>query len=249
MESMGLFRTTIYLWLRAYEKGGEKSIKSSKSVGPKKLLSPNQERELRNLIYKKDPRELGYQEALWSRRIIAEVIETRFKVGVTLAGITKILRRLKIIPQKPLRRVYERNPRLIKEWKSKTLAKICNRAKSNIALVLYLDEVGIQSDPVLGRTWGQKGVTPVARTRGQKQKINAISAVAPSGEFKYLLYQNRFNASFFVEVLKKFTKGMKRKCYFIVDNHPSHRAKLVSDFIKCTKGKIELYFLPPYSQT
>jgi transposase len=247
MKSLGLCRTTIYLWLRAYREGGEKSILSKKSVGPKEHLSPNQSRELRNLIYKKDPRDLGYQEGLWSRRIISEVIEDRFKVRLTLAGITKVLRRLKITPQKPLRRAYERNPELIKEWKSKTLPKICKRAKKHNALILYLDEAGIQSDPVLGRTWGKKGITPVVRTSGQRQKINAISAVAPSGEFKYLLYQNRFNASFFIEVLKEFTRGMKRACYFIVDNHPSHRAKVVSDFIKSTKGAIELYFLPPYS--
>jgi transposase len=164
-----------------------------------------------------------------------------------IAGVTKLLRRLSISLQKSLRRAYERNPDLVNDWKEKILPRICSRAKKNNALILYLDEARIRSDPVLGRTWGRKGSTPVIQTSGQRQKINAISAVSPTGEFKYLLYTNRFSAAFFIEVLKLFTKRVRRKCYFIVDSHPSHKAKIVRDFVKGTKGKIELYFLPPYS--
>ncbi len=39
------------------------------------------------------------------------------------------------------------------------------------------DEAGFQSDPPLGRTYGLKGQTPVLSTSGQRQSINAISAV------------------------------------------------------------------------
>lgn len=35
--------------------------------------------------------------------------------------------------------------------------------------------------------------------------------------------------------------------FLIVDGHPSHRARKVFDFIRSTGGKLQLFFLPPYS--
>ena len=33
--------------------------------------------------------------------------------------------------------------------------------------------------------------------------------------------------------------------YLVVDGHPSHRAKLVSEYVQSTRGRMELHFLPP----
>ena len=52
-----------------------------------------------------------------------------------------------------------------------------------------IDEAGIKSDSKLGKTWGKKGITPVVRTSGQRQQINAISAVSPAGKFCFALYE------------------------------------------------------------
>jgi hypothetical protein len=41
----------------------------------------------------------------------------------------------------------------------------------------------VRSDAALQRTWGAKGETPVVATSGQRQKVNAISAVNASGAF------------------------------------------------------------------
>lgn len=39
MDSLGLFRTTIYPWLRRYDKGGLDTLKASKAKGPASKLS------------------------------------------------------------------------------------------------------------------------------------------------------------------------------------------------------------------
>ena len=82
---------------------------------------------------------------------------------------------------------------------------------------------------------------------GQRQSVNAISAVNAKGAFWYSVYTGRFNAARFVEFLKQFMRTRKKRVFLIVDGHPSHKAKVVKDYVNSTKGRIELYFLPPYS--
>ena len=247
MRSLGLCRTTIYPWLKSASKKGIKSLESKKASGPKSLLGVRKQRELRRLILKGDPRRYGFEESLWSLRIIAAFVLERFGVSMSRVSISTLLRKLKITPRKPLRRAYERDPAAVEKWKRTDLPRLVRRAKRRNALLLFLDEAGIQSDAPLGTTWGDKGKKTTVTTSGQRQKVNAVSAVSPTGEFKYQLYTCRMNATFFVKVLKTMVKGMQRPCFFVVDGHPSHKARIVRDYIASTKGKVELHFIPPYA--
>lgn len=247
IESMGLCRTTIYKWLKRSKKRGEAGLKKRKSPGKPKRLGVREQRLLRRWILKRDPRYFGFSEALWSRRIVSSLIEMKFKVKLGVVAVGRLLAYLGITPQRPLRRSYERDEAAITEWKEERYPKIIARAKKKKALVLFLDEAGIQSDSALGSTWGEKGRTPIVTTSGQRQQINAVSAVSATGEFRYALYTSRFNAALFIKILKQFTRGLDRPCFFIVDGHPAHRAKAVSAFIATMKGKVELYFLPPHA--
>jgi transposase len=247
MKSLGLCRTTIYPWLRAASKKGLGVLQSKKACGPKSLLGIRKQRELRRLILKGDPRCYGFEESLWSLRIIAALVLERFGVSMSRVSISALLRKLRITPRKPLRRAYERDPAAVEKWKRTDLPRLVKRAKRRNAVLLFLDEAGIQSDAPLGTTWGDKGKKTTVTTSGQRQKVNAVSAVSPTGEFKYQLYTCRMNATFFVEVLKNMVRGMQRPCFFVVDGHPSHKAKIVKDYIASTEGKVELHFIPPYA--
>lgn len=247
IASMGLCRTTIYKWLDRKKKKGEAGLKKRKSPGAEKRLGVRKQKLLRGWILSRDPRQFGFVEALWSRRIISELIKTKFRVEVSLATVGRLLASLNITPQRPLRRAYERNEDAVSEWKNKEYPQIRARAKRKNALILFLDEAGIQSDAALGTTWGEKGKTPTVRTSGQRQKVSAISAVSPLGEFRYSVYSERFNAKLFLKFLKQFTRGLNVPCFFIVDGHPAHRAGLVKNFIASSKGAIEIYFIPPYA--
>jgi len=35
--------------------------------------------------------------------------------------------------------------------------------------------------------------------------------------------------------------------FLVVDNHNSHKSKLVMDYVKSTNGKLELFYIPPYA--
>jgi transposase len=97
------------------------------------------------------------------------------------------------------------------------------------------------------RTWGEKGKTPEVKTSGQRQSVNAISAVNLRGAFWYAVYTERFNAGFFKDLLRNFLKGQRRPVYLVVDKHPAHRASLISNFVQALRGRLELHFLPGYA--
>jgi transposase len=161
--------------------------------------------------------------------------------------VGRVLGRLDITPQKPLRRAYERDPEAIERWKKEEYPQLKKRAKRCGADIFFLEEAGIRSDGPLERTWGAKGETPIVPTSGQRQSVNAISAVNAQGAFWYSVYTGRFNAGRFVEFLRAFMRTRRRRVFLVLDGHPAHRARMVNPYTASTGGTLELHFLPGYA--
>ena len=246
IASYGLCRTTIYKWLQAARRGGMKALKARRHPGPPPTLSPRQKIQVRRWINGKDPRQYGFDFGLWTRQIVAALIEQRFDVRLGVTAVGRLLAELDITPQKPLRRAYERDPVAIKRWTTKVFPRLRARAKRAGARVFFLDEAGVRSDQVLGRTWGLRGQTPEVSTSGRRQSVSAISAVNARGEFWYEIYTERLNAMRFITLLTHFMRR-KGKVFLVLDGHPAHIAKAVARYVQSLKGGLELHFLPGYA--
>jgi len=247
MDSMGLCRTTIYPWLRRFEDGGWEALAAKIAAGPEPRLSEKQRQQVRRWIIGKDPRQYGFEFGLWTRTIVSQLIEQRMGVKLGLTAVGKLLAQLEITPQKPLRRAYERDPVAVKTWVEEKYPELRTKARKHGATIFFLDEAGFDSEPRLGRTYGLKGQTPVVPTTGQRQKINAISALTASGAFWCQTYTERLNGTLFVQFLREFMRGRSGRVYLIVDGHPAHKAQVVKDLIQELEGRLELHFLPPYA--
>lgn len=247
MKSYGLCRTTIYRWLRAVKAEGEKALRARKHIGPKGKLTALQKLKVRQWINGKDPRQYGFEFGLWTRQIVAALIAERLGVKLGVTAVGRLLAELDITPQKPLRRAYERDPVAIEHWQRHEFPKLRARAKRRRAKIFFLDEAGVRSDQVLGRTWGLRGHTPEVATSGKRQSVSAISAVNALGEFWFEIYSERLNGSKFVELLKHFMRGRKYPVFLVLDGHPAHIAKVVAQYVQSLKGRLELHFLPGYA--
>lgn len=247
IRSYGLCRTTIYRWLRAARRGGEKALASRKAPGPAPKLTARQKRQVGRWINGKDPRQYGFDFGLWTRGIVQALVRDRFGVELSVTAVGRLLAELEITPQKPLRRAYERDPAAIAKWVQEDYPRLRARARRRGAKIFFLDEAGIRSDSVLGRTWAPKGRTPEVATSGRRQAVNAISAVNARGEFWYKVYTGGLNKDRFVAFLKSFMRGRKHPVMLVVDGHPAHRARVVRDYVQAQKGKLEIYFLPGYA--
>ena len=170
-------------------------------------------------------------------------------VGISLgvSAVGAMLYSWDIVPQKPLRRAYERDPEEIEKWTGKTYPAIRRRAAKRDADIVFLDETGIRSDSPLGRTWGEKGERTTVATSSKRQSINAISAVSYQGAFWFDLYSGSLNAQTFEQEMAKLMRYRHRPLFVILDSLPAHRARRVEEYVKSLNGKLELHFLPGYA--
>jgi transposase len=247
IKSFGLSRTSIYPWIRSARKKGVSALAARKHPGRKPTLTAQQKIRVRRWICGKDPRQYGFDFGLWTRKIVASLIQEKMGATLGVTAVGRLLHQMGITPQKPLRRAYERDPEAIEKWKRELYLSLRARAIRRKAEIFFLDEAGVRSDQVLGLTWGEKGKTPEVRTGGQRQSINAISAVNARGAFWYEVYSGRFNATRFEEFLGSFMRRRKRNVFLVVDGHPSHRAKRIGAYVQKLKGRLELHFLPGYA--
>ena len=82
IEAYGFNRTTIYKWIKAaFRPGvGIKALRSTKATGRPRRLSAAQEQQVFRWINGRDPRQYGLDFGLWTRSVVAELIEKKFGV-------------------------------------------------------------------------------------------------------------------------------------------------------------------------
>jgi len=244
---LGFTRTVIYDWLAKYREGGVEALRARPAPGRPPRLTGKQLRWVYRTVTSKSPLQLHFEFALWTRGMVRELIRERFDVRLSDVSVGRLLRKLGLTPQKPLRRAYEQDPERVGQWLSEEFPQIKREAKRCGAQIFFADEAGVRSDFHSGTTWAPKGKTPVVSSTGQRFGLNLISAISPRGEMRFMTVEGRMNAGKFIEFLKRLIKGAEQPIFLIVDAHPSHRARKVFDFIRSTKGRLRLFFLPPYS--
>lgn len=244
---LGFSRTVIYDWLAKYREGGLDALRAKAISGRPPRLDGKQLRWLYKAITTKSPLQYRFEFALWTRSMVRDLIRERFGVQLSDVSVGRLLKKLGLSPQKPLRRAYEQDSELVKSWLAEDFPKIQALAKKARATLYFSDEAGVRSDFHAGTTWAVKGKTPVVEATGQRYGMNIISAISPRGDMRFMTVEGRMNAGKFIEFLKRLLHNAKRPVFLIVDGHPSHRARKVFEFVRKTKGKLRLFFLPPYS--
>lgn len=246
-RSLGLGAKTIFSWLRIAREKGMEALAPKARTGRHRKLSEPEESEVRRWIVGGDPRQYGFDFGLWTRQIVSDLIGDRFGIQLSVSAVGELLHRLGLTPQKPLRRAYERDEQAVQAWVKDVYPKVKKYAKKTGAEIFWLDEASIRSDDPLQRTWGEKGKTPVVHTSGQRQSINAISALSNQGGFWYHVYTGKFTADKCIECFKDFQRNRRKPVILIVDGHPVHKSKKVMEYVESQEGRLEIVFLPPYA--
>ncbi len=244
---LGFGRTVIYDWLAKYREGGIEALRAKPIAGRPSKLAGKQIKWLYRTITSKNPLQLRFEFALWTRGMVRDLIREKFGVHLSEVSVGRLLKKLGLSPQKPLRRAYEQDPERVQKWMDEEYPEIQALAKKEGASVYFGDEAGVRSDFHSGTTWAVKGQTPVVPATGQRFGLNLISAVSPRGEMRFMVVNGRMNAGRFIEFLDRLTHNQPRPVFLIVDGHPSHRARKVSEYLGGKKGKLRLFFLPAYS--
>lgn len=247
IQALGFNRSCIYDWLARYRAGGWDGLKAKPLAGRPKKITGAQIKYLYKAIAGKTPLQHRFEVALWTLRLVQWLIYEDLGLKLSRASVGRLLNQMGLTCQRPLFRAMEQNAERVEKWKREEYPRIQQLAKETGAEIWFEDESGVRSDYHGGTTWAPKGQTPVVRTTGARYRYNMISAVAPKGDLRFMLTKEAVKAPVFVEFLKRLMQGMKRPVFLIVDGHPVHRSVKVQEYVASTKGRLRLFFLPPYS--
>lgn len=244
---LGVHRATIYSWLSQYRAGGWDGLSARKRGGRKRKLDAKAIAWVYKAVTQKDPRQFRFPFALWTSRMVGELIRDRFGVRLSKASVCRLLGQLGLSAQRPLWRAYQQDPQRVEHWLKEQYPGLRAQAKRQKAEIWFADEAGVRSDAHAGTTWAPRGQTPVVSSTGARFGLNIISAVSPRGDFRFMCVHGRVDAGVFVEFLKRLIHNAPRKIFLIVDGHPTHKAKKVRTFVASVSKRLQLFFLPPYS--
>lgn len=247
-RALGVSRVAVYSWVRAYDDGGFEALRSRKARGSKPKLAIEQMRRLRTLVVGADPRQLRFEFALWTREMVAELIEREFGVTMSPSAVGRMLRRVGMSPQRPLWRAYQADPEAVERWKTTEYPAIRAEAARLGAVIFFGDEAGVGSDHHCGTTWGLLGQTPIVKSTGARYSVNMISAVSPRGDFHFMLTEGRVDSDVFIEYCQRLLDdNPSRPVFLVVDGHSSHKSKKTKEWVRSTGGRLRLFYLPAYS--
>ncbi|MDQ3153677.1 MAG: IS630 family transposase [Actinomycetota bacterium] len=149
--------------------------------------------------------------------------------------------------QRPLYRSWKQDPERVERWKREEYPAIKARAVVVGATILFADEASVRTDYHAGTTWAPVGQTPVVTGAAVRQAIKMVSAIGQRGELSFQVHEGSMNTERFIEFLHNLVHDFDTMVFLVVDGSSVHKANIVKDYVASTEGRLELFFLPPYS--
>jgi transposase len=247
IKALGMNRRCIYKWIAKYREGGEKALQAKSLQGRPLKLTGKQLQWIFKTVTTKNPLQLQFPFALWTREMVRELIRKQYKVKLSITSVGRLLQKLGLSCQKPLMRAFQQDRVLVQRWIEEDYPKIRARAKRAKAEIYFADEAGMRSDYHRGTTWGLRGNTPIISHTGARFSMNMLSAITAKGKIRFMTHNGKINAAVFCDFLKRLMHNIDHKIFLVLDGHPVHRSSKVKKFVQPLKGKLQLFFLPPYS--
>jgi len=131
-EIVEVNHTTVSRWYAKYKRDGNNSIKvgqRGRKVGANKSLSIYQEQQIIRQLIDKNPRQLQFKFALWTREAVKHLIKYELDIDMPISRVGHYLKKWQFTSKKPIKRAYERKDEKTQKWLNEEYPKIKNKLR------------------------------------------------------------------------------------------------------------------------
>jgi len=228
---------TVRSYFKRYQKGGLDELLRMSYVGSEALLDSTQLREL----------DAHLQSTLYQTAAdVVRYVEQRWDVRYTPSGMNALLHRLGYVYKKPTLLPGKHQPVEVQEAFVSKHQDFKDK-KSEKDVIVFMDAVHPQHNPVLGCGWIKRGKRQAIQSNTGRQRLNINGAInIETLELTYRI-DDTINAVSTIDLLKQLESAYPAASRIIVicDNARYYKSKLVAEYLK--NSRIQLEPLPAYS--
>ena len=235
-EALLIDRNTIRIHYRKYKKGGLDKLLQTKHVGSTSFLSVSEANELDNYLQK---------NLHLTAKSVAAYIKGRWQVSFSERGVTVLLHRLGYVYKKPKLVPGKANAKARLEFLEEYEKLKENKRPED--LILFMDGVHPQHNPVMACGWIKRGVEFPIKSNTGRQRLNVNGAVNIDSLETVCRFYDTINGEATIDLCKAIEERYPKAgtIHIICDNARYYRSKEVRQFLETSR--IELVFLPPYA--
>ncbi len=247
IERLGVARSTVYAWGRAFLLDRWASLRRRSSPGRPPKLTPTHKQRLYDLVTA-GPEAAGYQTGCWNSALLQDLIQREFGVLYNLHYLAELLGNLGFSYQKARFLSDHLNEEKRREWLSETWPTLIEVARRTGALLLFGDEASFAQWGSLAYTWAPRGQQPVVKTGGKRKGYKVFGLIDYfSGRLFSKGHSGRFNAESYCAFLEEVLAQTRQRVIVIQDGARYHTAAKTKAFFAQHAPRLWVEQLPSYS--
>lgn len=245
--SVGVGRSTVYGWLRAFLLAGAAGLRVQWKGGRPAKLTPTQRQRLATIV-KAGPEAAGFPTGCWHALLIQHVIWGEFGVTYNVQYLADLLHNLGFSFQKA-RFVSDHLDEVARAaWLAQTWPAWRQQAEAVGGLLLFGDEASFAQWGSLGYTWAPIGQQPVVKTTGRRKAYKVFGLIEFfSGRLFYEGIEGQFNATTYQAFLQHVLDQTTQPLFLVQDGAKYHHAAALRPFWHAHRGRLFTTRLPSYS--
>jgi transposase len=249
-DLLGIGRETVCRWWSAYAHGGLEALphdRTGRPVGTGRVLSPEQENRIQQLLRTHSPEERGIAAPLGTRRAVADLIRQECHLVLAVRTVGLSLQRWGFTAKRPRRHARDQDPEDVRRWLEETYPAIETRAQEEDATLYWADEVGVAADrqPALG--YAPEGERATMEVPDPHIRANQISAISNDGQVRFMTYPQTMDAALFLVFLERLLRSTTGKVFLIVDRLRAHMTPAVRAWVAAQGDRLEVFYLPSHT--
>jgi transposase len=259
---VGVGRSTVYGWLRAFLLEGVTGLRVQWRGGRPAKLTPTQRQRLAAIVTA-GPEAAGFPTGCWHALLIQQVIWREFGATYNVQYLADLLKKLGFSFQKArfvsdhldevaratwLAYIWLAYTWLAYTWLAYTWPAWRQQAEAAGGLLLFGDEASFAQWGSLGYTWAPSGQQPVVKTTGRRRAYKVFGLIAFfSGRLFSQGVEGKCNASSYQAFLEGVLDQTTAPLFLVQDGAPYHRSAALRPFWHAHRGRRFVTQLPSYS--